>query len=172
MGRAPPGRMGAPAVSRLPADQIHHLHSAGGVVVREREPAVSTTETRYQVAVMRSNYGTWVFPKGGIHPGETCEEAARRELHEEVGLAHLALLSSLDSTAHQYQANGRRVHKQVDWFLFLAPPGAELAPDPAEHALDAAWFDTSTALSLLTHASQRNLLRRALRRLQGQPPHS
>ena len=147
---------------------MEHLHSAGGVVAKARGRGA---RPGYEVAVMRSRYGTWVFPKGGIHPGETPEQAARREIREEVGLGELTLVSPLPSTEHEYQVEGRCFRKQVDWFLFLAPPETELAPDPTEHALDAAWFGTRTALSLLTHANQRNLLRRALKAL-GRPPTS
>jgi len=81
------------------------------------------------------------------------------------------VLAPLDPTEHEYRAEGRRFRKQVDWYLFLAPPGTELAPNAAEHALDAAWFDPKTALTLLSHGNQRNLLRRALKRLHSKPLH-
>jgi len=160
--------MGTSGVRRGNSEEAERLRSAGGVVLREQERG-SPREAGYDVAVMRSRYGTWVFPKGGINAGETPEQAARRELHEEVGLGGLTVLSPLVSTEHEYRAEGRRFHKQVDWFLFLAPPEAELAPNAAEHALDAAWFDPKTALALLSHGNQRNLLRRALKRLHSKP---
>lgn len=42
-----------------------------------------------EVLMIRNNYGTklWTFPGGGIEKGETTEEAARREVMEEVGIA-------------------------------------------------------------------------------------
>lgn len=36
----------------------------------------------------------WQMPQGGIDPGETPEEAARRELHEEVGTDEAELLAT------------------------------------------------------------------------------
>ena len=32
-------------------------------------------------------YNAWQFPQGGIHVGESPEDAAYRELHEEIGVA-------------------------------------------------------------------------------------
>jgi 8-oxo-dGTP pyrophosphatase MutT (NUDIX family) len=52
-----------------------------------------------RVAIMRSRYGTWVFPKGGIEEGETAAEAALREVGEEIGLAELAPRTSSRSAA-------------------------------------------------------------------------
>lgn len=56
-------------------------HSAGFVVFREAEERqfllVRSALTRRPV---------WEFPKGAIEPGETRQEAARRELREETGL--------------------------------------------------------------------------------------
>jgi 8-oxo-dGTP pyrophosphatase MutT (NUDIX family) len=136
--------------------------SAGGVVVRGRGDDL-------RVAVMFSQFRTWVLPKGGVEPGETPERAAVRELAEEVGLTRLEMRGELGQTEHDFERYGKRHHKRVHWFVFLAPDDAELTANPAEHAFDAGWFPVQEALSLLTHADQRRILRRALRRLQRQP---
>ena len=60
---------------------------------------------------------TWEMPTGGVHPGETPVEAARRELAEEggVGAGELEPLcvyhtskSCMDETAHLFVARGVR----------------------------------------------------------------
>jgi 8-oxo-dGTP pyrophosphatase MutT (NUDIX family) len=136
------------------APLVQH-HSAGGVVLRGRE-----RETR--VALMRSRYGTWVLPKGRLEAGETPEQAAVREIAEEVGLSGLALQAELGGTEHDFLLGDERPRKRVTWFLFLAPEEAEIRPDSAHGALDAGWFTRSQALRLLSHRDQRRVLRRAL----------
>ena len=134
------------------------LRSAGGVVVCGEAPDL-------RVAVMRSRYDTWVFPKGGIEPGETPEAAARREVGEETGLEAVEPGAPLGSTEHAFEQAGQPVRKRVEWFLFRVPAASKLAPDAAEGVLDCGWFSIEQALKLLTHTDQRRLLRRAVSRL-------
>jgi 8-oxo-dGTP pyrophosphatase MutT (NUDIX family) len=54
---------------------------AGGVVVRRDGGTV-----RYLVVSAKRDRTAWVLPKGHIEPGETVEEAARREVLEEAGV--------------------------------------------------------------------------------------
>lgn len=140
------------------AEDGARLHSAGGVVVRGEGRAA-------RVAVMRSAYGTWVFPKGGLRPDESPEEAARREVAEEIGLGDLHLVGPLGWTEHEFEKEAGRFRKRVDWFLFRAAHGARLRPDASEGALDCGWFSPRQALSMLSHADQKRLLRKALERL-------
>jgi diadenosine hexaphosphate hydrolase (ATP-forming) len=111
---------------------------------------------------MYSRYGTWVFPKGGIEAGEAPEAAARREVAEEIGLEDLKGHGRLGTTKHEFEQGNRQYSKRVDWFLFEAAADAEPRSHPEENAMDAGWFDPNRALSLLSHADQRRILRRAL----------
>lgn len=160
MGGAAAFGMGSSGMTRRPRSdegpEAIRVHSAGGVVARG-------SGDELEVVVMRSAYGTWVFPKGRVEAGEKPEAAACREVAEEVGLSGLTLVAPLGWTEHEFERENRRYRKRVDWFAFRAPEGAELRPSAEERALDAGWFGVEQALRMLTHADQRKLLRRAVR---------
>ncbi len=147
--------MGADRVKKPSDSAPIRLHSAGGVVVKE-----SGEELR--IALMRSGHETWVLPKGGVEKGESPEEAARREVGEEIGICEAVLVADLGRTEHGFEREETRYRKQVEWFLYRANPDAELTPNPDENALDCGWFTAKQALSLLTHRDQRRILRRAI----------
>jgi 8-oxo-dGTP pyrophosphatase MutT (NUDIX family) len=89
----------------LDVEQLRELVDAGGVVAPEAmihwlpqlhatlptEPVrptvrVLVVDDADRVLLMRSAAGFWFPPGGGIEPGETPTQAARRELREELGL--------------------------------------------------------------------------------------
>lgn len=62
-------------------DVIRHAPSA--VIVPVPEPGQVILVRQYRHAV---NRWLWELPAGSVDPGETPEQAARRECHEEIGL--------------------------------------------------------------------------------------
>lgn len=76
-------------------------------------------------ARMKDHPGQWAFPGGRIDAGETPEEAARREVSEEVGLTDLELLGRLDD----YPTRSGYV---ITPFVFWAGADAEPVPEPGE----------------------------------------
>ncbi|MEM8909317.1 MAG: NUDIX domain-containing protein, partial [Bacteroidota bacterium] len=75
--------------------KIHE--AAGGLVLNERSEIV---------AFFRR--GSWDLPKGKIDPGESREEAALREVEEEVGLQDLQLGDFLLETFHTYRSRSNK----------------------------------------------------------------
>jgi len=71
-------------------DNIKERISAGGVVVRRAENG-----TLLVALVRERDFLDYVLPKGGVEPGETLEQAARREIEEEASLHELQLLGKL-----------------------------------------------------------------------------
>lgn len=78
---------------------------------------------------LRNHGGQWALPGGRLDPGETVEEAARRELHEELGvdLPAGAVLGLLDDYPTR---SGFVITPVVVW----GEPGLRLVPDPVEVA--------------------------------------
>ncbi len=75
-------------------------HSAGGVVFRK-------TDKGYEFLLGKhSGYHKWVLPKGLVERGETHEEAAAREVAEEVGVrARIVDVAPLKTIAYWYYAD-------------------------------------------------------------------
>lgn len=76
-------------------ENIYHLSTDG---LPDRAPALILT---FRTSRLRKHAGQWALPGGRIDPGESPEDAALRELSEEVGLElkHKDVLGRLDDFA-------------------------------------------------------------------------
>jgi ADP-ribose pyrophosphatase len=61
-------------------DIVRHSKSVVLVPVPEPQHVILIRQYRYAI-----NHFLWELPAGGVDPGETPEQAARRECHEEIG---------------------------------------------------------------------------------------
>lgn len=116
--------------------------SAGGVVVRPDARA------GFEVClVCDGRY--WGLPKGIVERGERPEEAALREIAEEVGLDRqtLRLSGDLPLSEYVFRRERRLIFKRVHFFLVEAAPGAELVAQ-ADELTEARWCTFSEAKRL------------------------
>jgi 8-oxo-dGTP pyrophosphatase MutT (NUDIX family) len=122
--------------------------SAGGVVVDDRG----------QFLLIRArdlrNRPVWTLPKGTLAPGETCEQAALREVREETGY-HCEVVRELEAVTYWFQRSGRRIKKTVRWYL-MHP--LEKVGDHDHEVDEVAWADREEALRRLRYDSDRHLL--------------
>ncbi len=97
------------------------------VVDSDEGPGIVLTK---RSARLRSHAGQWALPGGRVDPGESHEEAALRELHEELGLLvdAAAVLGRLDDYPTR---SGYVITPVVVWSDLSA---ADLCPNPHEVA--------------------------------------
>jgi len=97
----------------------------------------------------------WSLPKGHIEEGETAEQAAVREIHEETGIEG-GLLGELGVIDFWFVAEGKRVHKTVHHFLLRAE-GGELSDADIEVA-EVAWVPLDEVEKRLAYNDERKLV--------------
>jgi 8-oxo-dGTP pyrophosphatase MutT (NUDIX family) len=119
---------------------------AGGIVVRTDQET-----PRILVITAKQSPQQWIFPKGHVEPGESPEEAARREVWEETGIRSrlLGYAGELEFTAEE----GRIL---VKYYLvaFVEQTGHG-------EGRKARWCTYEEALQLLSFADARTLLTQA-----------
>ncbi|MFX1759056.1 MULTISPECIES: NUDIX hydrolase [Rhodococcus] len=96
----------------------------------------------------------WSLPKGHIEQGETAEETAMREVHEETGVRS-TVLAELGSIDYWFVTEGRRVHKTVHHYL-LRYLGGELSDADVE-VTEVAWVPLRELRNRLAYADERKL---------------
>lgn len=132
--------------------------SAGGVVHRADGGALEI------VLVHRRVPPLWALPKGTPDSGETLEETAGRETREETGL-EVEIEEPITSISYFFVHGRTRYHKTVHFFL-MRPTGGRL--EDHDHEFDEVrWTRIADALELMTHATEREVVERAVELLAG-----
>jgi 8-oxo-dGTP diphosphatase len=121
------------------------VRAAGGVVARNGE----------LVLVHRPAYDDWTFPKGKAEDGESDEDCAVREVHEETGL-RCRLGDELPATEYS-DARGRP--KRVRWWRM--EPAADDGFTPNDEIDEVRWVSPVEASELLSYDRDRVLLEAA-----------
>ena len=124
------------------------VRAAGGVVLRPSRNG-SAPEV---LVVHRPNYDDWSLPKGKLDPGETWEQAAVREVHEETGVT--ARLGVELTPTHYLDRRGRA--KQVRWWTMPVLDDQFRAPD--DEVDDLRWVPADEVGALLTYDTDRALV--------------
>jgi 8-oxo-dGTP pyrophosphatase MutT (NUDIX family) len=135
--------------------------SAGGVVHRVVDGRVEI------VIVHRRSPKLWALPKGTPDSGETIEETALRETREETGL-EVEIVDELSSIRYFFVRGSTRFHKTVHFFLMRAVGGR--TDDHDAEFDEVRWAPIDEALAVLTHATERSVVERALAIIEAREP--
>ena len=108
--------------------------------------------------VHRPRYDDWSLPKGKLDPGETWEQAALREVHEETGLS-CRLGPELPSI--EYTDNKGRSKRVRYWRMECDGPH-DTPFVPNDEVDDLRWLEPDAALARLSYERDRDVLLAAL----------
>jgi 8-oxo-dGTP pyrophosphatase MutT (NUDIX family) len=131
--------------------------AAGGVVYRRTPVGVQVI-----VAEQRDRIRGRLMlrlPKGKLEPGESCEEAALREVTEETGVTG-RIAGPLDEVDYVYrEPRGGAVSKHVRFYLIEYRSGE---PSPLDGEMERVfWCGLSEACQRLSFATERRVMERA-----------
>ena len=122
------------------------VKASGGVVWRRGDRGIEVA------LVHRPRYDDWSFPKGKLDRGESWEDAALREVEEEIGL-RCRLGHELPNTS--YRDNKGRF--KVVRYWMMEPLDGEF--EPSHEVDEVRWLAPADADRLLSHGHDRALLR-------------
>ncbi len=129
--------------------------AAGGIVTQDgrvlviRRPGRPAPDGRPEVRL----------PKGHVEPGESHEQAARREVGEETGLTAVEILAHLGSRVIEFDRPDRHVVRRESYWLMRPAPGTE--PGRPEKQFVPVWLDWDEAVQQLSFEAEREWVRYA-----------
>ncbi len=129
------------------------VKAAGGVVWRRAGDTVAIAIAH------RPRYDDWSLPKGKLDAGESWEDAALREVEEEIGV-RARLGEELDPVSYEDRKGRAKVVR-----YWLMEPENETAFTPNDEVDELRWLAPPEAVALLTYPHDAELVEAAAERL-------
>ena len=130
-------------------------------VVREYSAGGLVFDDHGRVAIIarhsRSGHLEWCLPKGHIEKGETPQQTAVREVHEETCILG-EVVESIATIDYWFTGTNQRVHKLVHHFALRRVSGElTVEGDPDHEAEDAIWVDFDDLDDVLSYPNERKI---------------
>ncbi len=128
------------------------VRSAGMVIYYEHNKAIEYLLLHYP-------YGHWDFPKGHIEEGESPQEAAMRELHEETSLEVFPDDGFQEAISYIFTDEQKeRVQKEV---IFFVGQALDQHVALSEEHIGYTWLPFDQAYEQLTYDNAKKILKKA-----------
>lgn len=130
--------------------------SSGGIVVKR-------VDSDFKILLIKDGYGRWTWPKGNIEKKETSQDAAIREIGEEVGLKEIRLIDKIDEVKYFYRLKEKLIFKTVYIYLFEDEGDEDLKVLTSEIE-DAKWLSPEEALKRVEYKGAKEVLKKGIER--------
>ena len=132
--------------------------TAGGIVFRRDKKG------NVEMLLIQDHKDRWTIPKGHIEPGETAQQAAKREIGEEAGLNDVEVLGWLGKIHFRY----RRVDKlvlisQQVYLMRVHTDGNEIQKEEWMNGIK--WFKYHDALDVIEYEDIGKLMLLGMKRI-------
>ncbi len=128
-------------------------YSAAGIVICKKAGKLN-------ILLIKDRFGKWTWPKGHIEKGETPQQAAEREIKEEVGIES-SVKDEIGVQKYIFESRKEKIDKTVTVFTAVGSIYSEIKVQTEE--IEAAkWFTADKAIEKIEYEGSKELLIKAI----------
>lgn len=132
--------------------------TAGGVVYR------INSKGAIEMLLVQDAKDRWTIPKGHIEPGETARQTAKREIHEETGLAEVDVQDWLGKISFQYRRGSSLILMTTQIYMIEALGDTD-ATQKEDWMKGIKWFSSKEALDKIAYEDISKLMLISLKKI-------